>query len=70
MISEGKISSKGDFVRSSHPTSRLVTVNLDETILKLSSFKIDVGPQLNFYLATDLKIILNYKSKDFSNFRN
>ncbi len=59
MIPQNEIAFKGDFVSSSHPTSGVATVNMDETMLKFTSFKTDPGPQLNIYLASDIDDILD-----------
>lgn len=43
----------GDFESKAHPTSGMVTVNEEQTVLTLTNFKSDDGPNLELYLATD-----------------
>ena len=45
---------KGDFVSDTHPTSGMVSVNEDQSILTLTNFKTDDGPKLLLYLSTDV----------------
>ena len=51
----------GDFVSDAHPTSGMVSVNNDKSILTLTNFKTDDGPKLLLYLSTDVD------SKEFVN---
>ena len=51
----------GDFVSDTHPTSGMVSVNEDKSILTLTDFKTDDGPRLLLYLSTDVD------SKEFVN---
>ena len=45
---------KGDFVSAIHATSGVATINQEETILTLTDFKTDSGPDLNIYLASSI----------------
>ena len=45
---------KGDFVSDIHATSGVATINQEETILTLTDFKTDSGPDLNIYLASSI----------------
>ena len=47
---------KGDFVSDTHPTSGMVTVNADKSVLSINNFKTDDGPKLLLYLTTDLDV--------------
>ena len=47
---------KGDFISDAHPTSGMVNVNEDKTVLSLNNFKTDDGPKLILYLTTDLDV--------------
>lgn len=47
---------KGDFVSDNHPTSGMVTVNADKSVLSINNFKTDDGPKLLLYLTTDLDV--------------
>lgn len=46
---------KGTFMASAHPTSGIALVSEDKTKLIFESFKSDSGPDLNIYLASDIK---------------
>lgn len=48
---------KGDFVSSAHTTSGTASIDSNETILTLTNFKTDSGPDLNIYLAANLNSI-------------
>jgi hypothetical protein len=54
-IVEGSFSLKGEFVQDAHPTSGMVLINADQTVLSITSFKTDDGPVLELYLSNDLK---------------
>ena len=54
MTEEGNI--KGDFVSDAHPTSGMVSVNENKSVLSLNNFKTDDGPKLLLYLTTDLDV--------------
>jgi hypothetical protein len=47
----------GDFVNAVHPTSGVASIDMDATILTLTNFKTDSGPDLNIYLASDINNI-------------
>jgi hypothetical protein len=47
----------GDFVNAVHPTSGVASIDMDATILTLTNFKKDSGPDLNIYLASDINNI-------------
>jgi hypothetical protein len=47
---------KGDFVSDAHPTSGMVSVNEEKSVLTLNNFKTDDGPKLLLYLTTDLDV--------------
>ena len=50
----GNPSFKGDFVSSAHTTDGVASIDQDETMLTLTDFKTDSGPDLNIYLASDI----------------
>ena len=52
---------KGSFVSDAHPTSGMVSLNMERTVLNLDNFKTDDGPKLLLYLST------NVDSQDFVN---
>ena len=54
MMTEESVSPKGDFVSDSKETSGMVTVNDDQSLLKLTDFKTVDGPKLNLYLSTEV----------------
>ncbi len=45
---------KGDFISDAHPTTGMVSVNKDKSVLNLINFKTDDGPKLNLYLSTEV----------------
>lgn len=52
---------KGNFISDAHPTSGMVSLNEDGTVLNLNNFKTDDGPKLLLYLSTSVE------SEDFVN---
>ncbi len=46
----------GDFVSDAHPTSGMVSVNENKSVLSLHNFKTDDGPKLLLYLTTNLDV--------------
>ena len=45
---------QGMFVDAVHQTSGTASINQDETVLTLTNFKTDNGPDLNIYLASNI----------------
>jgi hypothetical protein len=45
---------KGVFASSAHPTSGTASINKEKTILSLTNFKSDPGPDLDIYFASNL----------------
>ena len=45
---------EGSFTSSAHTTSGTASINQEETVLTLTNFKTDSGPDLNIYLATSI----------------
>jgi hypothetical protein len=45
---------KGDFVSGVHSTSGVASIDSNQTVLTLTDFKTDSGPDLNIYLAASL----------------
>ncbi|WP_291404114.1 DM13 domain-containing protein [Daejeonella sp.] len=48
---------KGTFQSGTHPTSGLAKITINKASLVFENFKSDNGPDLNIYLASDLKNI-------------
>lgn len=51
---ETRLELSGNFVSAAHPTSGMVSVNVERTELMLTNFKSDNGPLLELYIATDI----------------
>ena len=45
---------KGNFVSDSHPTTGMVRINEDKSVLSLNNFKTDDGPKLLLYLSKEV----------------
>jgi hypothetical protein len=48
---------KGEFVNGAHATSGTASIDQGETILTLTNFKTDNGPDVNIYIATSLNAV-------------